>query len=166
MQLSTICANCKACGEVSGHAEGDERLIFGDLAARTLVILRHQVGFEKKLDQLMDGTPYAVTFDVRCTLGEDPVAQQQRCATYTRQLLLAFDAFVIEKGCAIEWFQGVKKDGTLQMSPFGPVVFFEDISKQGGRLKAVVSGMQEVRSGRVTRKGMLKLIGTSTSTTT
>lgn len=161
MKPSEICTNCKVCGpSLTPIAEGSAKLIQGDVEARTLVIMDYREDWQDVLKKLMGRVPYAVTFAMRCSPSSDVPAQRINCSLFTRQLAWAFDAFVVEGDCADDLFAGVKREVGITSSPLGPVVFVDSFtalrSADYGRISSAITTMQELKSGRVLRKGVIQ----------
>lgn len=159
MNLIEICSNCKLCGEGLTPLPGlPNRLIGGDLEARTLVIMEWRENWQEVADRLLGTTPYAIAFAVRCSPADDLVNQRIFCSIYNRQLMWGFDAFVIEGSAGNDIFLGITKEHGVTNTHYGPVVFIESftsISKADvARYAACISSMQSVKTGRVLRKGV------------
>ena len=161
MKPTEICTNCKVCGHsLTPIAEGGAKLIQGDTDARTLVIMNYREDWKEVLEKLMGKVPYAVTFAMRCSPSSDVPAQRINCSIFTRQLIWAFDAFVVEGDCADDLFVGANRENGISSSSLGPVVFINSFvglrSSDYGRFCSAITTMQELKSGRVLRKAVIQ----------
>jgi hypothetical protein len=161
MKQSEICTNCKVCGpSLTPIAEGSAKLIQGDTSARTLVIMNYREDWESILKKLMGKVPYAVTFTMRCSPSSDVQAQRINCSIFTRQLIWAFDAFVVEGDCGDDLFVGANRESGISSSSLGPVVFINSPTglraSDYGRFCSAITTMQELKSGRVLRKAVVQ----------
>lgn len=161
MKPSEICTNCKVCGpSLTPIAEGGAKFIQGDTSARTLVIMNYCDDWEDVLKKLMGKVPYAVTFTMRCSPSSDVPVQKINCSIFTRQLVWAFDAFVVEGNCADDLFVGANRESGISSSSLGPVVFINSFtglrSSDYGRFCSAITTMQELKSGRVLRKAVVQ----------
>ena len=160
MRLNEICLNCKTCGEgLTSLGDEDAKLVRGDLNARTLVVMQPREDWEGVAKHVMGDVPHAVAFAVRCTPSEDVAAQKIACNIFTRQLIWAFDAFVVEGDAADELFASISRDTGVTTSQFGPIVFVPTLTglrkADAARLTSCIATMQSIKSGRVLRKGIL-----------